>query len=913
MSRAQLLDIFSHPLFFETFDRFPINEEDFLLPVKKLLRGEWDFHRRAVWFNCTPPEDRARDLPAQGWKIHVSSSITNALDILKAIVPILDSRNVNFKFSLDKAVLTMMNGKSWERQGAGKFVTIYPVDQAEFVSLLEELHEVTRGFEGIYILSDRRYKNSKVLFYRYGGIRPLSAANERGEEVSMLISPNGEEVPDERKPVFHVPAWERDPFEEDVDEDSNFVDQEGRIALKEGRYLVKNVLGFTNSGGIYIADDTETGEEVIIKEARPFVTFGEDSVTLLKKEYRFLSLLADAEETIAPRPIDLFQDWEHHFLVQEFIQGMQLREFSASNNVILLTEPTIEATERYFASFKEIFSQLARILKALHGLNIVFSDLSPSNVLILTDPLRVRLIDFEASYEIGVDQPARLFTLGFAYRDQMYGEASRFESDYFSLGALMHFFLAPFNQIFGISPKSRFTFLRAVVEDIGFPREVHKTIEALIGNSLEARPQPDEVIRVLERDYEVGPPDLVVLDEEAHPQYLEWVDGISEYCLALADHERKDRLFPAHGAIFRTNPLSLSYGACGVAHALQAMGREVPESIVDWILQPTSERDSFAPGLYVGLSGIAWAVLDLGHPDVAQRMMAMARSHPLRHRSFDIFHGTAGWGLANLRFFLELRDELYLSQALEAGQVLLETSQESEKGLFWRNDQGIPLGLAHGASGLSLFLLYLYLVSRREEFLDTGLRALEYDLNSGAPNRDGGLSWRRNDDQATIFYPYWRYGSAGVGTALIRYYALLRKNDHRDYLEKIFLDLNRKYAVYPGLFLGLAGIGETLLDFHRFTREKRFRRAAHRVATGLSLFRIEREEGIAFPGDGLTKICCDLATGSAGVGRFFHRLVHGGEAHLFLDELLTDSAGLQAVLEPYRPAVPAEAAQSAGV
>jgi serine/threonine protein kinase len=897
MSRASLLDIFAHPFFFETIDRFPVNEEDFLLPVQKLLRGEWSFNRRSVWFNCTPPEGRARDLPMQGWKIHVSSSLTNALDILNAIVPILDTQDISFKFALDKPILQMMNGKGWDRQGAGKFVTIYPVDQPHFISLLEDLHGATKNFQGIYILSDRRYKESKVLFYRYGGIRPLSLANEKGEEVSMLISPTGEEVPDERKPVFYVPAWERDPFEGDSDDDLGYQDEQGRIALKNGRYLVKNVLGFTNSGGVYIADDTETGEEVLVKEARPFVTFGDDAITLLKKEYRLLSLIAEAGETFAPKPIDLFQDWEHHFLVQELIDGVQLRAFSASNNVTLLTDPTLEDTAKYFADFKEIFGQLARIMKTLHGLNIVFSDLSPSNVLVLSDPLRVRIIDFEAAYEIAVDKPALLFTLGFAYRDQMYGEISHFESDYFSLGALMLYFLAPFNQIFAIAPRSRFTFLKAVVDDIGFPQEVHETIVALIENAVEARPKPDRVIEVLERDYELRPPAFSVDDESAHPKYKQYVDRICEYFLALADFNRQDRLFPAYGAVFHTNPLSLSYGACGVAHAIQAMGHEVPERVVDWILQPTDDRGRYAPGLYTGLSGIAWTVLDLERRATAERILALSDAHPLRLRSFDLFHGMAGCGLANLRFFLKLEDELYLSKAVDVGELLLKSSQESEKGLFWKKDDEIALGLAHGPSGISLFLLYLYLTSGREEFLETGIRALDYDLKSGVPTRDGGLSWRRNDDEARIIYPYWRHGSAGVGMALVRYYGLLGDERYCDYLERIFLDLNRKYAVYPGLFVGLAGVGETLLDFHLFTGEERFRRAAHRIATGLSLFRIEREEGLAFPGDGLTKICCDLATGSAGIGRFFHRLVHGGAAPLLLDELLADRAGPRALAD----------------
>lgn len=885
--RANQLNAFANPLFFESIDRYEAEDSDFLLPVRGMLRGEWTFHRRTVWYGCTPPEDRARDLPSQGWKIHVSCALDNASPILEAVVPLLDANDVSFKFALDRRILSMMNSKTWGRQGAGKFITIYPVDEAEFVRLLAELHPRTAGFEGLYILSDRRYKDSKVLFYRYGGIRPLAVANERGEEVSMLTSPTGEQVPDQRLPYFHLPPWVCDPFAADHEEaEESFTDDEGRIAIKKGRYLVKNVLGFSNSGGVYIADDTESGEEVVIKEARPFVTFTEDAISLLKKEHRILSLVAATGTGIAPRPIDLFQDWEHHFLVQEFIKGQQLTTFSARNNVTLMSNPTIEDTRKFFASFKEIFIQLAGVMKVLHDHGIVFSDLSPNNVILLEDPLRVRIIDFEGAVEVGVDRPAFLFTPGFAYRDQMYGEASSFHSDYFALGAVMHYFLAPFNQIFAISPRSRFVFLKSVVDDIGFPDEVHEMIVASIGNELDQRPRPEQMIEVLERDYELRPPRFAV--EERDEVYVELAEGIADYCLNLADYGRQDRLFPAYGKVFETNPLSVAYGACGVAHALQAIGREVPEAVVDWILQPTSERDSFPPGLYVGLSGIAWVVFDLGRPETAQRMMALAHEHPLAFRTHDLFHGAAGWGLANLKFFLELEDELYLDKAIEAGEHLLATARDGEKGLSWESDGEIPLGLGHGPSGVSLFLLYLYLATGRERYLDAGVRALDYDLACGVDSRDGGLSWRRCDDEAKIIYPYWQYGSAGVGAALVRYRSLLGDERYDEVLDRVFLDLDRKYAVFPGLFIGLSGIGETLLDGYRFLGEERYLRAAYRVATGLSLFRIRRDEGIAYPGDGLNKICCDLATGGAGVARFLHRLVHRGAARLLPDSLLED-------------------------
>ena len=86
----------------------------------------------------------------------------------------------------------------------------------------------------------------------------------------MLLSPEGQQVPDQRRPFFIVPEWTKDPFEaaeppaEPPTQEQ--IAAEGGILLKEGRYLVKSVLGFSNSGGVYIGEDRETQQEVVIKE-----------------------------------------------------------------------------------------------------------------------------------------------------------------------------------------------------------------------------------------------------------------------------------------------------------------------------------------------------------------------------------------------------------------------------------------------------------------------------------------------------------------------------------------------------------------------------------------------------------------------------------------------------------------------
>ena len=887
MSGANVLEALADPEFYDSIDRFHAQEDEFLDLVKQMVPSDMIFARvNGVWFGCFTPDERRRNgLPTQGWKIHVSSTVTGAQDLLRAVVPVLIRNEVDFKFSLDVRVLSLMNSKRWPRQGAGKFITIYPFDDDQFKSLIEQLYQATRQFQGPYILSDRRYKDSKVVFYRYGGMSPFKVLNIKGEKVPMLVSPSGERIPDTRYPYFHVPDWTKDPFEADRAADSLGTQNGSEIRLKEGRYLVKSSLNYTNSGGVYMADDTQTGQQVVIKEARPLVDSIEDTVSLLKKEHRLLSRVAHLK--IAPQPVDFFQDWEHFFLVQERVKGTGIHNYIVRNNITLRFNPTIEDAREFYANFKTIMVQLAEIVKAIHECGIIFSDMSPGNLILDPETLELKIIDFEGAFEAGVDKPGMLFTTGFA-ADQSFGRHPTVESDYFSIGAIIHYFLTPVNSLFAVNPKARYTFMENVTRDIGFPRSVYELATALIDKKADKRPAPSQIIEVLTRDDDVIAPHFATDGPEADSTYESYVKRITEYILGVATYDRRDRLFPSDGAMFKTNPLSIAYGACGVACALNKIERRVPDEVINWILSCNKHVQMIPPGLYIGLGGIAWSMLELGLHEESRKVLASTYDHPLLYDAWDVFYGVAGWGMANLRFFVEFQDEIYLQKAQEAGNYLLEKLEEDERGCFWRADDGrIPLGYAHGQSGVSLFLLYLYLAGGEEGFLDVGIKAMDFEMSNATPSMKGeSISWMKFAGEGYVVYPYLKVGAAGVGMSMLRYYRLLGEKKYRDMLEKIYIDTTRKYTLFPGMFSGLSGLGEFLLDLHRVTKESHHFDAAYRVATGISLFKIEKKQGLAFPGDLLRRISCDYGTGSAGVGHFLYRLTHREEEGAFnLDRL----------------------------
>jgi hypothetical protein len=151
--------------------------------------------------------------------------------------------------------------------------------------------------------------------------------------------------------------------------------------------------------------------------------------------------------------------------------------------------------------------------------------------------------------------------------------------------------------------------LDGVIKDIGFPVSIKETIGLLLGDEVAKRPKPIEVAQILERDATVEAPALQYIENQALVDYEPVIEGISNYILHFATYDRKDRLFPADSKIFSTNPLSMAYGACGITYALRQMNGRVPDEVINWILSQEVNNELYPPGLYLGMSGIAWVLL----------------------------------------------------------------------------------------------------------------------------------------------------------------------------------------------------------------------------------------------------------------------------------------------------------------
>jgi serine/threonine protein kinase len=866
--------------YYDDLSRYAPSSSEYLDALRGHLEAD-RIHKRGIWYQVA---GTGEPCSAQGFKIHLSANGVSAHAVLRAALPVLLKAAVAFKVIVDPFMLALINSKTYPRSGSGKFITIYP-SATEFPELIQELSNATTGIAGPYILSDRRYRDSQVVFYRYGGFVSQERLTVQGYRTPTMVGPDGSSIPDDRAPFFTLPEGVDDPFETDLD------DADQRTSLLS-RYSIEGALSFSNAGGVYKAYDPVTEQNVIIKEARPNVGVtiegDHDAIETLRKEHRVLQRLQPLG--VAPKVVDYFSEWEHEFLVEEFIEGIPLTQYRATHDLSLLMNPnrTPDSVASFCSRWFQIAGALLSAIRACHAQDVIVGDLSPNNVLIKPDTMELRLIDMEGA-RFTSDAPAspRFFTPGFVSPSRGQDTPLSAVDDYYALGSVLYSLILPVQPHFRLSPGSKQTMLSHIAEDYGLPATIPGLIFSLMDGDVK------QAIRVAEAN--LGLADaasekfLRPFEEEASRDLdLEKeLAGITSHILAETQLQRRDRLWPGDFRLYTTNPLSVAYGAIGVALYLKAQTGRIPSSVLDWIQAQKIEPSLYPPGLYIGLSGIAWGLAELGQSERAERVMRMAYESPLLMDCPDMFYGMAGSGLASLYFWQRTREGVFLHSAVQLGEALIARAETESSGYSWSNINDTRYcGFALGGSGIALFLLNLHRATGEARFLSYAKGAMDAEISRSLSVHDS-ISWPRSTGD-TVYTPYLMGGNAGIGSVLVRFGSLLGEERYLDVARQAAKYVITKYAVLPGQFLGLSGIGEFLLDMYIFTHDHEYLQHTERLAEGVKLFRIETPSGIMFPGESLMRASLDFGTGSAGIGLFLHRLAHPGP-RLFFDLLQAES------------------------
>lgn len=900
---------------------------------------DWTWHIEAPWAYVSPAGAR---LPDQGWKLHVAATEGSAQAVLAAVVPVLLAEGAPFKFAATKAYVRVLNSASAARASGGKFLTVYPLEDAQALRVAEACHRATAGLEGPSILSDRPYRPGSLVHYRYGGFHGQRAVDADGMVVHLIRDPSGELVPDERRAAYSAPPWAQDPFQPEAPPRNGGHPPSGGPVLLNRRYLVQGALRHANKGGTYLAEDGQTGARVVIKEGRPHVATsagGGDARDRVRHEARMLERVAPVGR--APRLVEVFDQQGHVFLVEEHVPAPSLRDIVA--DAFDPPGPGLPA-----ADVARFAARLAGTMAAFHAAGVVLRDFNPNNLLVGPGD-ELTLVDLELAHPLGEAPPLVAGTPGYASPEQLRGEPAGLPDDYWSLGAtIAHvatgadpYLPAEVGHTWTDPDRLEAWMARQVTDG-----QVHPAIAGIVLGCMASRPEdrfgPGNVLGVLAavdgRRRPSGLPRLGRAPARSDPgrlteeHWLEASAGVAGWLVSALGTGTSGHLWPPGPSGALLDPANVQSGASGVGLFLCQAARalddsRLPEAVsaaATWVSERVAREPKRPPGLYFGLSGAAWFLTEaaavLGRDDILRRANELALALPVRVANPDLTHGTAGVGLGQLHQWRASGDDRFLARAMLAAEHLVRTAQRSGPGgdaaaLTWPVPASAPgrlagtisYGFAHGNAGIASFLLCAAGATGEGEFLAVALEALDALLPL-AVEADGAAWWPTGPDDDGL-WTSWCKGSSGIGTALVRAHAATGEERYRRAAEQCATAVVReRWRSSPVQCHGLAGDAELLLDLAAFLADDsrtssiagprpldpparlgfgaRYSALAADAAEALWLQRRRDGAFAVFADDTGAGVSAGFGTGVAGVGSFLLRFATGEPRPLMLDDLL---------------------------
>lgn len=860
-----------------------------------LIESDWEITEGGFWTLCTPRDYLWIEA---GWKIHVSSVPQHAIKTLSVVSKILSNKHAAFKYCSDVRMLKMSLSKSWPRVQVGKFITIYPKSLSSFKEIIEDLYLETDGLSGPYILTDKCYKDSETVFYRYGAHVGRYKATSHGRLVAGYLNNQGEWTDDIRGPAFYLPDGITDPFAGDT---KAMIIKNNKTSSRQvtfnDRYRIEGAMKFNANGGVYYGTDMRSGSPVILREIRGMLGYVDEDVTstplLLARQKNILSKLAPTGLT--PKFVDLFKKWNNWFLVEERLNASTLWN---------------KAMDFYFneddagksnASLEKIISCAIKIgegVEKIHSYGIVLRDLTRTNVM-FTESNELRFVDFEFAFDISENSGKWLkgWTPGYASREQIDDEMPSFLDDYYAYGALILDMLTFSASGLEFNRDAAFRKLELVISDFQFPCEI---IEIVRGLTSENKYERLSISEAIDRLKSLKKPNgtaslfrtlssLISGNEYGSnmDQVLSRIEtGIVSHLKASADYARKDRLWPSSPQQMMTNPVSIQYGAAGTAWFLLNSDGAVDAKVLDWI-NDRAIGSICPPGLYIGLAGVSAFLLHAGRIEQAEFFLKEAENDRLIREQANLYFGLSGLGLLYLHFWFITHNDKYLECAKKIGIELTRCQEKSDVGCFWRSGADVNIGLGDGQSGVALFFIYLAAATNDSAFTSMAKLALDFDI-AQCKTVSGMRFWRltTNEKVAEPYMPHMRFGSAGIGSVCLRFFCLTGDAYYRDVALECAHTNRIRWSNKIWQEIGNAGFGEFMLDISDLLGDERYRKVAYYHAGAIIPCSIITEHGIAFAGVDHYRLCSDYSHGGAGIGLFINRLLKRRGRMLFLDDIL---------------------------
>jgi tRNA A-37 threonylcarbamoyl transferase component Bud32 len=202
-------------------------------------------------------------------------------------------------------------------------------------------------------------------------------------------------------------------------------------ALNQDRYHIAGCLGSGGQGTAYLAVDSTTGTEVVLKEYILPVYGGQEAAAGSRQKLnREIALLSMLDHPHVVKLLDHFVEDYRGYIVLEFVSGVTLRQQVSG------------AGAHREQAVLDIAIAVCGILEYLHGLQlpVVHQDITPDNLIIQEDG-SIKLVDFNVARQFSCDKTAAVVgRQAYIPPEQFRGKAEP-ASDIYALGCTMHWLL----------------------------------------------------------------------------------------------------------------------------------------------------------------------------------------------------------------------------------------------------------------------------------------------------------------------------------------------------------------------------------------------------------------------------------------------------------------------------------------
>ncbi|QUI21257.1 protein kinase [Vallitalea pronyensis] len=192
-----------------------------------------------------------------------------------------------------------------------------------------------------------------------------------------------------------------------------------------GKYRVLEEIGRGGMSRVFLAENVKLGNKWAIKRIEK-----KDSVINLLAEP---SMLKDLNHALIPRIVDIEEDEDYLYIIEEYVEGVTLKEYRQQHSTI--DEPTI-------IHFGKLLCQVLDYLHSRKPYPIIYRDMKPGNIMI-TENQSIKLVDFGIAREYknhGDTDTVLIGTHGYAAPEQ-YNSAwqSDARTDIYSLGVTLYY------------------------------------------------------------------------------------------------------------------------------------------------------------------------------------------------------------------------------------------------------------------------------------------------------------------------------------------------------------------------------------------------------------------------------------------------------------------------------------------